>query len=214
MEASKGGGPEGGGPKISLFFFPLPSKFRSFFSLWGLLVELWSRFKAMTQPIVRVWGSLRETPVAPREKKARNFGPTASLRDPHISGSSPFEAPPFGPSPEPPLFRAQQFWPSPFGAHPSRPPHFVLTLRGPSLCGLHPRLHFSGPTVGGPNLRGPTLQCPTLRGGSDLFRPNRFRPAPNLQPLPPETPSLSPETPPRRRLWQTLANPILAQIRG
>ena len=43
------------GPKFRRFF-PFFRQFRSFFFLWGLLVEVWPRFKAMPHPRGR-WGS-------------------------------------------------------------------------------------------------------------------------------------------------------------
>ena len=82
---SKGGGPEGweertqkkwrrvegakgGDPKISRVFF-FRRKFRSFISLWGLLVELWSRFKAQVHPKCAfrlLWGHFVRAPAAPQ----------------------------------------------------------------------------------------------------------------------------------------------------
>ena len=67
----EGWGPEGWeGPKFRAFF-PSPVQYFVFFLTLGLLVELWPRFKAMTQPIVRVLASLEPFFASPGGPKGR-----------------------------------------------------------------------------------------------------------------------------------------------
>ena len=59
---AKGGEPKGGEPKSSRFFSLLRPKFHSFFTLWGLLVELWPGFEAVGHPNSALLGSFCASP--------------------------------------------------------------------------------------------------------------------------------------------------------
>ena len=82
--SQRGGGPNGGRPKISRFYLHLPSHFRSFFPLGGLLVESRSRTAAMDHPKCAfglLWGHL----VKPRrlqrlEEKLQREDPSESKK--------------------------------------------------------------------------------------------------------------------------------------
>ena len=52
------GGPKGGGPKMSRFFFPPAAKFVLFFPLWGSYRGILVVFEAPERSNVHVWSSL------------------------------------------------------------------------------------------------------------------------------------------------------------